>query len=47
MQKKLRGKKITTQSEYARVFQFLMRQGFSPATVTAVLRSVRRGGHDE
>jgi regulatory protein len=43
IQKKLRGKKITTQAEYARVFQFLMRQGFAPATVTAALRAERRG----
>jgi regulatory protein len=45
LQKKLRGKpKITTQAEYARVYQFLMRQGFSPAAVSAALRSHRRGG---
>ena len=47
--KKLRdNQKIATPAEYARVFQFLMRQGFSPATVTAVLRARRRGGgsHD-
>jgi SOS response regulatory protein OraA/RecX len=45
LQKKLRGtQKIATPAEYARVFQFLMRQGFSPATVTAVLRSRRKGG---
>jgi regulatory protein len=44
LQKKLRGnQKIATPAEYARVFQFLMRQGFSPATVTAVLRSRRKG----
>src|SRR3954469_16395639 len=43
LEKKLRGKKITTPAEYARVFQFLMRQGFSPGTVTAVLRAQRRG----
>jgi SOS response regulatory protein OraA/RecX len=43
LRKKLRGKKITTAAEYARVFQFLMRQGFSPATVTAALRAQRRG----
>jgi regulatory protein len=43
IKKKLRGKKITTQADYARVFQFLMRQGFSPGTVTAVLRAERRG----
>jgi regulatory protein len=45
LQKKLRGnQKIATPAEYARVFQYLMRQGFSPATVTAVLRSRRKGG---
>jgi len=43
MRKKLRGKKITTAADYARVFQFLVRQGFSPATVTAALRLERRG----
>jgi regulatory protein len=43
LEKKLRGKKISTPAEYARVFQFLMRQGFTPATVTAVLRLQRRG----
>jgi len=48
LQKKLRGgRKIESPAEYARVFQFLMRQGFSPATVTAVLRARRRGGPDE
>jgi regulatory protein len=45
LQKKLRGnQKIATPAEYARVFQFLMRQGFSPGTVTAVLRSRRKSG---
>jgi regulatory protein len=43
LEKKLRGKQITTPAEYARVFQFLMRQGFSPGTVTTVLRAQRRG----
>ena len=44
LQKKLRGnQKIASAAEYARVFQFLMRQGFSPATVTAVLRRHRKG----
>ena len=42
LDKKLRGKKIATQADYARVFQYLMRQGFSPGTVTAVLRDARR-----
>jgi regulatory protein len=40
--KKLRGKRIATQADYARAFQYLMRQGFSPETVTAVLRESRR-----
>jgi len=48
LQKKLRGhKKIETIADYARVYQFLMRQGFSPAVVTAALRPFRRGGADE
>ena len=46
--KKLRAnQKIATPAEYARIFQFLMRQGFSPATVTAVLRARRRGGDSD
>ena len=44
LQKRLRGKKIASPAEYARVFQYLMRQGFPPDTVTAVLRAQRRGG---
>jgi len=40
--KKLRGKKIATPADQARMFQYLLRQGFSPDTVTAVLRDVRR-----
>jgi regulatory protein len=44
LEKKLRGKsKMASQADYARVFQFLMRQGFSPATVTAALRRHRKG----
>jgi regulatory protein len=44
LEKKLRGKKkIDTPAEYARVYQFLMRQGFSPGAVTAALRAYRRG----
>jgi len=46
LQKKLRGKpKIASPAEYARVYQYLMRQGFSPAAVNAALRSHRRGGN--
>lgn len=44
LQKKLRGKpQISSPAEYARVYQFLMRQGFSPAAVSAALRAHRRG----
>ena len=44
LQKKLRGKKkIDTPAEYARVYQFLMRQGFSPGAVSAALRAHRKG----
>jgi regulatory protein len=39
--------KITTQADYARVYQFLMRQGFSSAGVTAALRALRRRLPDE
>jgi regulatory protein len=45
LQKKLRGKpKIASPAEYGRLYQFLMRQGFSPAAVSAALRQYRRGG---
>jgi SOS response regulatory protein OraA/RecX len=47
LKKKLRGRmKIETPAEYARVYQFLMRQGFSPAAVNDALRAFRRG-HDD
>ena len=43
LQKKLHGKpKIASPAEYARVYQFLMRQGFSPAAVSAALRGHRK-----
>ena len=43
IRKKLHGTpKIASQAEYARVYQFLMRQGFSPDAVSAVLRELRR-----
>jgi SOS response regulatory protein OraA/RecX len=43
IKKKLRGKpKITTPAEYARVYQFLLRQGFSPDGVNAALRGYRK-----
>ena len=47
LQKKLRFGKITSRAEYARVYQFLMRQGFSTAAVSAALRRYRKGAPDE
>jgi regulatory protein len=48
IRKKLHGKtKIATPAEYARVYQFLMRQGFTPSAVSAVLRAQRRGATDD
>ena len=44
IQKKLHGnQKIATQAEYARLYQFLMRQGFSTSAVSAALRAYRKG----
>ena len=44
LRRKLRGRtRLNDQQEYARVYQFLMRQGFSPAGVTAALRRFRSG----
>jgi regulatory protein len=41
VQKKLRGRtKVRDQSERARLYQFLMRQGFSPAAVADALRKL-------
>lgn len=43
LQKKLRGRtKITDRADYARLYQYLMRQGFSPAAVAAALRTLGR-----
>ncbi len=43
LRKKLRGKTtLASAAEYARVYQFLMRQGFSTAAVSAALRAYRR-----
>ena len=48
LQKKLRGHmKIETRADYARAYQFLMRQGFSPASVSTALRKYRKGGDDD
>jgi regulatory protein len=49
LQKKLRGRpRISTPAERARLYQYLMRQGFSPAAVVAALRRLGgRGGDGE
>jgi regulatory protein len=48
IKKKLRGQsKISSPSEYARMYQFLMRQGFSPGGVRAALRGYGGGGSGE
>ena len=45
--KKLRGgRKIDSPAAYARVYQYLMRQGFSPAGVAAALRKLRKSPRD-
>jgi SOS response regulatory protein OraA/RecX len=44
LQKKLRGRpRPADAAETARLYQHLMRQGFTPAVVSAVLRGLRRG----
>ena len=44
IQKKMRGRtKLANQQERARLYQFLMRQGFTPATVAAALRKLPGG----
>jgi regulatory protein len=44
LEKKLRGNQtIASAPEYARVFQYLIRQGFSPGAITTVLRARRKG----
>lgn len=46
IQKRLRGRRtLKDAAERARLFQFLMRQGFSPAAITHALRSL--GGREE
>ena len=45
LQKKLRrGARPSTPAEQARLFQHLIRQGFSPAVISAELRKLRKGG---
>ena len=44
LRRKLRGRtRLNDQREYARIYQFLLRQGFSPAGVAAALRRFRSG----
>jgi SOS response regulatory protein OraA/RecX len=44
VQKKLRrGPRPSTAAEHARLYQHLLRQGFSPAVVSAELRKLRKG----
>jgi SOS response regulatory protein OraA/RecX len=44
LRRKLRGRtRLSDQQEYARTYQFLMRQGFSPGGVAAALRRFRSG----
>jgi regulatory protein len=48
LQKKLRGRpKPADTAAYARLYQYLMRQGFSPAVVSDTLRKLRRGSADD
>ncbi len=47
LQKKLRGRpRVASPAENARLYQYLMRQGFSPAAVVAALRKQGRGTED-
>lgn len=44
IQKKMRGKpKLSSAAEHARLYQYLMRQGFTPAGIAAALRKLRGG----
>ena len=44
IQKKLRGRTVVTdRAESARLYQYLMRQGYTPAAVMAALRKLRGG----
>src|SRR5262245_17258693 len=41
LQKKMRGRpRVANAAEHARLYQFLMRQGFTPAGIAAALRKV-------
>ena len=48
LQKKLRGRpRPASQADFARLYQYLMRQGFSPAVVSDELRRLRGRRDDE
>ncbi len=52
LQKKMRGRpRIANVAEHARLYQYLMRQGFTPAGISAALRKLRgsrdEAGHEE
>ena len=48
LQKKMRGRPRPLDArEYSRLYQHLMRQGFTPAGITAALRKLRRPQDDE
>jgi regulatory protein len=48
LQKKLRGRpRPANAAEYARLYQYLMRQGFTPAVVVDTLRKLRRSTDEE
>ena len=47
LQKKMRGRpRIANVAEHARLYQYLMRQGFTPAGISAALRKLRGGGEN-
>ncbi|HEX2453766.1 MAG TPA: regulatory protein RecX [Vicinamibacterales bacterium] len=48
IQKRLRtGRRPTDRAGFARLYQYLMRQGFTPSAVSAELRKLRGGGSDD
>jgi regulatory protein len=48
VQKKLRGRaKPSTPADYARIYQHLLRQGFSPSTASAEVRRLRASTSDD
>jgi regulatory protein len=48
LRKKLRGRpKPSTPADFARIYQHLLRQGFSPSTASAEVRRLRRPASDD